>query len=169
MATIQCTICNQVKPEKDFVCYARKRHTECKECEKTVQRCTTCKDVKLVEKFNRDSAKRNGRSSICMECCATANRNKRRTNAVEINIRRRHRYATDPEYRAKKQAATIANYETPEGKARVKAYNRSERGRERFKRYKTKEGVKEFIRWYWREYKMERYYAERSTWQSIAD
>lgn len=64
-----CGICGEEKEAVEFRWNARTGYkTDCKECEATLLRCSSCKEIKAHECFPLAKKMATGRHSVCKEC-----------------------------------------------------------------------------------------------------
>lgn len=112
----RCTICNQEKPRCEFRWNPKfGLRTECRECEKTQVRCSSCSQVKLISQFPPSKKMSNGRHSTCLSCNAARQLEKYHT---DDSTRARHKAASRSE-RAK--AWRRQYYSRPDVKAKNKS------------------------------------------------
>lgn len=135
MAIRHCTVCKQDKPLRDFRSYAKKRRTECRECEKTIQRCTECGALKLLEDFSPSKQKANGKSSHCLLCSNARSKSYHHGNKESISIRKRNRYKSDYKYRESIKSAVISRSKTVEGKKKIQEYNNTPQRKAQHRKY----------------------------------
>lgn len=96
-----CVVCHEQKLGECFRQSSRFGvRTECLECEETVQRCSTCKELKPVDQYGNDPAMANGRRSQCIACTATHQATVRRSDEARA---KRRVYRQRPEVQAKER------------------------------------------------------------------
>lgn len=90
-----CSVCNKKKPRSAFRWNSKTGiRLECKECEKTVLRCSVCRQLKRHELFPPSKEMRTGRHSTCNECHVAAQMRRYHTDE---NVRARRKIASRSE------------------------------------------------------------------------
>lgn len=117
IGSLPCSFCGQEKSPDEFRWNSRTGYRpECKDCEKTILRCSNCQEIKPHEDFPPSKKMATGRHSVCHACHSK---------------RLMDKYNSDPEFKAKhKQYSTGEKardwrrvyYSKPETKKRSKSY-----------------------------------------------
>ncbi len=117
--SIVCSICNTELPATDFRWNSRTGYRgECKKCEETLIRCSSCKEVKAHELFPPCKAMTTGRHSLCNDCHLKRMQEKYH-NSDEHREKARQYSQSEAGRRVQKKTR-----DKPAAKARVKKYNR---------------------------------------------
>lgn len=101
------------------------------------KQCTKCNQIQDVVRFDKQRSRSDGRHPWCKDCMRVYNK-ARYDSKPELKKkcaeRNRKRYHSDPEYRQR----VLDSSKSPQAKARKKAYEQTQKARDRQKQYRKK-------------------------------